>query len=304
MAQPKVQRATTAAPQSEPELAGIVLALGAPREAIDAVRSLQALDPPVEIVVVNSGGGDMAAKLRAAGIEVPVIERQERLFVGASRNLGIAATKAPYIGFLASDCRAAPGWSRYRIVAHRAGKATVASALIPSHRWNPFAWASHLALFRRRLPGTRGKAAALYGASYDRSLFERYGLFRADLRVAEDTEFHARLSHDEKPVWRPRIRAIHASPTGPISLFRDQYNRGGRAADASFELSGKEIPFNLRWTYMQVRSAIRMSRQVVERRYRPVVYLSWLLLPLAVGGYALGGAAANRRRGKQTPPPA
>ncbi|MBN9023617.1 MAG: glycosyltransferase family 2 protein, partial [Rhizobiales bacterium] len=86
-----------------PELAAIVLALGAPDEAVEAVRSLLAQDPPVEIVVVNSGGGGMAAKLRAAGIDVPVIEREERLYAGAVRNLGIAATRAPFVGFLAAD---------------------------------------------------------------------------------------------------------------------------------------------------------------------------------------------------------
>ena len=44
-----------------PELAAIVLALGAPASVIDSVRSLLRQDPPVEIVVVNSGGGDVGA---------------------------------------------------------------------------------------------------------------------------------------------------------------------------------------------------------------------------------------------------
>jgi glycosyltransferase involved in cell wall biosynthesis len=279
-----------------PELAGIVLALGGAASAVDAVRSLLEQDPPVEVVVVNSGGGDMRARLREAGLDVPVVEREERLFAGAVRNLGIAATRAPYVGFLAADCKAAPGWSLHRLHAHRAGKAVVASAVIPSHPRNPFAWASHLALFRRRLPGIGAKSAALYGASYDRSLFEEYGLFRGDLRVAEDTEFHARLADHHKPVWTPKVRAIHTSPTGPISLLRDQYGRGYRASDASWNVSRKRVPFGPRWTYMQVRSAVRMSRRIANRRDRRTIRIAWLLLPFAIGAYALGGAMANRRR--------
>ncbi len=282
-----------------PELAGIVLALGAPDEAIDAVRSLLAQDPPVEVVVVNSAGGGMAEKLRKAGIDVPVIERAERLYVGAARNLGIAATRAPYVGFLAADCRAAPGWSRYRIEAHRAGAATVASAVVPSHPRNPFAWASHLALYRRRLPKIGPKRAALYGASYDRALFDEYGLFRGDLRVGEDTEFHARLRAEHAPVWNPKVRAIHNSPTSFTALIADQYGRGQRASDSSWIVSGKRIPYGPRWAYIQVRITIRLPRRVTGRRNRWAVRTAWLLLPLAVAAYALGGAQANRRRDRQ-----
>ncbi len=287
---------TTSGPDGSPELAAVVIALGAPPSAVDAVRSLLTQNPPVEIVVVNSGGGGMAARLKEAGIDVPVIEREERLFAGAVRNLGIAATRARYVGFLASDCRAAPGWSKLRIRAHRNGRTTVASAVIPSHPKNPVAWASHIALFRRRLPGIGRKDAAAYGASYDRALFDTYGLFRPDLRIAEDTEFHARLPKECQPVWTPQVQAIHDSPTGLIELIRDQYGRGGRASDAAWTVSGKRIAFSPRWTYTQVRSAIRLSRRAVKRRELPTVRVAWLLLPLAIGAYAMGGAAANRRR--------
>ncbi len=283
------------------ELAGIVLALGAPDEAIDAVRSLLAQDPPVEVVVVNSGGGGMAAKLRAASIAVPVVEREDRLFVGAARNLGIAATRAPFVGFLAADCRSAPGWSRHRIEAHRRGAAAVASAVIPSHRRSPVAWVSHLALYRRRLPRIAPNNAALYGASYDRALFAEYGLFREDLRVGEDTEFLARLRPEHRPVWAPKVRAIHKSPTSIAALLRDQYARGLRASDSSWNVSGRRIPYGPRWTYLQVRSTIRMSRRLATKGDRRAVRIAWLLLPVAIGVYAFGGAVANRRRDRREP---
>jgi hypothetical protein len=78
-----------------PFLAVVVIALGAPVETVDAVRSLLKQKPLVEIVVVNSGGGGMAALLARHGIDVPVIEREEKLYAGAARNIGIRATPAP-----------------------------------------------------------------------------------------------------------------------------------------------------------------------------------------------------------------
>ena len=79
---------------SAPDLACVVLGLGNPPELPDAVRSLLSQSEPIEVVVVNSAGGGAAAALAAAGLDVPVIERAERLLPGAVRNLGIAATRA------------------------------------------------------------------------------------------------------------------------------------------------------------------------------------------------------------------
>ena len=124
--------------------------------------------PPAEIVVVNSGGGGMAELLAQNGIDVKVIENKRRLFVGAARNLGIMATRAPYVAFLASDCLATPGWTRHRLASHRKGKVAVASALLNGNPRNIVAWASYLATHHRRLPGTPKKKTSQYGASYAR----------------------------------------------------------------------------------------------------------------------------------------
>ena len=100
---------------AEPKLACVVMGLGNPDSLVDAVRSLQSQDLPVEIVVVNSGGGHPVQRLRAAGIEVKVLHRPDVLYPGAVRNLGIAATTAPFVSFLAADCQAEPGWVRARL---------------------------------------------------------------------------------------------------------------------------------------------------------------------------------------------
>jgi glycosyltransferase involved in cell wall biosynthesis len=86
----------------------------------------------------------MAALLARHGIDVPVIEHEHRLYAGAARNIGIKATRAPYVAFLASDCRATDGWARKRLAAHRTGLAAVGSAMENGEPDNPIAWAAHL----------------------------------------------------------------------------------------------------------------------------------------------------------------
>src|SRR5947209_15338845 len=108
------------------ELACVVLSFRDQRSLPDAVRSLVAQAPGAELVVVNSGGGDPRGSLKRAGIDAPVISRRERLFVGAARNVGIEATSAPFVSFLAADCVAGDGWVDARLQAHHAGAPAVA----------------------------------------------------------------------------------------------------------------------------------------------------------------------------------
>ena len=62
---------------SETELAVVVLAVGNPPDLPAAVGSLLSQDRPVEVAVVNSGGGRPAASLSGSG--VTVVETGPRL---------------------------------------------------------------------------------------------------------------------------------------------------------------------------------------------------------------------------------
>ena len=70
--------------------------------------------------------------------------------------------------------------------------------------------------------------ALRYGVSFDRRLFEEYGLFDDTMRVAEDTEFLKRLPPELEPVWEPEVRTIHRNETRLRGLLIDQYRRGYR----------------------------------------------------------------------------
>jgi glycosyltransferase involved in cell wall biosynthesis len=273
-------------------LAVVVLGHRAPAMLRDAVLSLLAQEPRPEIVVVNSGGGDAAGLL--AGLPVPVIERAETLFPGAARNLGIAATRAPLVGFLAEDCLAAPGWAAARIAAHAAGAEVVASSLLPDRTRHPVALAAHLSLFAARLPTTPAEAAQRYGCSYTRALLNRAGPFREDLRTGEDTEFHARLG---APIaWHPEVRTIHRADPRLGALLADRAARGARAAEA-WRGMGQALPRRHWLAAIAQRSgtAWRLSARAAGREFPWLALLAAFPLVVAANiAYAAGAMRATR----------
>jgi Glycosyl transferase family 2 len=274
---------------SGPDLACAVLSVGSPPELEPAVRSLLAQSEPVEIVVVSSGGRGAALSLAGAGLDVPVVEEAGLLLPGAARNVGIRATKAPFMAFLAADCWAEPGWAAARLRAHRDGAAAVASAVTNPYRRNLAAWTSYIALFSRRMPGAPPGAALRYGASYDRRLFARCGWFRQDLRGGEDTDFHQRLAAaGVEIVWEPGVRTAHRHPRGLAALMTDQYRRGCRSAVSWGRLGGPvgwQVAVN---ALHRAPEEMRLAWHGVEAGERRWVAAAGLLLPAAALAYAAG----------------
>ena len=217
----------------------MVLSLRNERGLPEAVASLVLQPERCEILVVNSGGGDAAGRLRAEGLDVAVLEKPEPLFPGAVRNLGIRATRTRYVAFLAADCVAEPGWVGARLREHRAGAAAVAGVLTNAYPESRSACATFLLLHHRMAPHTRSGVRRLYGLSYDRGLFDRFGLFREDLPGGEDTDFNARLATRVPIVWTGDVKTAHRNPTDSLAFLRDQYARGRRRATVA-RLLGRE----------------------------------------------------------------
>jgi glycosyltransferase involved in cell wall biosynthesis len=281
------------------DLACVVLSLRNEPGLIPAVQSLLAQGIPIEIVVVNSGGGAPEETLRRAGIRAQVIAREERLNPGAARNLGIAATRAPYIAFLAADCLAEPGWAAGRLREHGHGALAVASAVTNAYPHSWCAWASYIMRFSGRVPGIRvpQHRRRLYGVSYARELFERCGLFREDLRTGEDTEFNSRLAGNVPIRWAPDVRAAHRHPTNLIALLSDQYRRGVGIAHALYEIRGTPHHWGIAWdNLVGVPRFIKDTWLGVDPQYRRRLIGASLLLPLAAPAYALGALLTAWRR--------
>ncbi|GAB5375164.1 MAG: hypothetical protein AcusKO_16260 [Acuticoccus sp.] len=223
-----------AAHRTDADLAVVVIATDAPAEVREAVQSLLGQDDRCEIVVVNTGEGGVVPLLGDLAARVMVVECATRQWPGGARNIGLAHTRAPIVAFLAADCLAAPDWVRRRVRNHRQGHAAVASALRPAPGADGevarAAWAIYALMHSRRMPETPPQSALRYGVSYDRTLFDRFGPFRDDIRIAEDTEFNRRIMHEAKPVWRPNIVTLHRNPETVWTALADQFVRGRRAA--------------------------------------------------------------------------
>lgn len=277
-----------------PKLACVVLSLQNEPGLVAAVESLLAQNKPLEIVVVNSGGGDPAGTLRNAGIEVKVTNLQERLYPGAARNVGIDATRAPYVAFLAADCVAEPGWASRRLRRHRAGALAVASAVTNPNPHNSYAWASYMLLWSHRMPGVPQGGSRLYGVSYARELFDRFGKFREDLRSGEDTEFNHRLAATVEIEWAAEVRTAHRQPTSFYELIRDQYARGRRMAQALEKLTGRPCErFVARNGLWRVPSCMAWSWLASKPRDRQRLMKAWLLIPSAAAAYSLGALLSS-----------
>jgi glycosyltransferase involved in cell wall biosynthesis len=279
----------------EAELACVILSFRNEPYLAAAVRSILTQDgPPIEVVVVDSGGQDPTHTLRRAGIDVPVIHRNERLYVGGVRNLGIEATHAPYIAFLAADCVAMPGWAANRLRAHRAGAPAVASAIVNAYPQSYCAWASYILRYATRMPGTPIDKAMLFSVSYARALFERFGRFRSDLRIGEDTEFHNRFAGTVRIEWTPGVRTAHRHPTNIYWLLCDEYVRGGRMARFCAQIDGRAsaVRFAL-GTVRDARESLSGAWQWCDASWRPHIRRAYPLAVPAAAAYTLGALLSN-----------
>jgi len=231
--------------------------------------------------------------LRDAGLDVTVIDHEEVLWPGAARNVGIKATRAPLVAFLAADCLAEPGWVRERLAAHRGGARAVAGCVTQVEPRKLASIAFHILMYARRMPGTPPGQRLHYSLSYDRNLFERYGLFSEDLRSGEDTDFNSRLRSDVAVTWAGDVRTAHRHPTGVVALLRDMWRRGNRMAKF-LEHRGQASRWRVAWySLRRLPFVLRLAAISSDPAERRRMWLAWPLTPLASLSYALGAATAG-----------
>ncbi len=278
-----------------PQLAVAVLSLRCEPWLAEAVESLLSQQPRPEVVVVNSGGGDARAALAARGIDVPVVEHAARLMPGAARNLGVTATRAPFVAFLAADCLAQPGWVAGRLAAHARGAQAVGSVLINAYPGNRSAAAAALLLHHRRMAHSPPHhRLPNFGLSFERALLERIGPFREDLRTGEDDEICGRITAaGGRILLDPRVQTAHRNPRDLTALLRDQYRRGVRSARARSALGLRTMPLPA-VLKDAVRAWLYTNRcaDPVERRH---LRRAWPLIGPAALAYSAGATAVTWR---------
>jgi hypothetical protein len=208
------------------QLCAIVLSYRNEDTVLGAVDSLLEQDVPIEVVVSHSGGGPTPAMLRRLRPGVRVVSSEERRLPGAARNAGIRATRAPYVSFLAADCRALPGWARGRLRHHLAGADAVASSLVPAAD-DRISLAAHLLQNSFRLPHVEVSPLLRSGVSYSRAALRRHGPFPETLAFGEDLALNDRLIEAGVEIVAAReVVAAHHYPTSIAGLVADQFRRG------------------------------------------------------------------------------
>jgi GT2 family glycosyltransferase len=275
------------------DLCVVVLSYRNEDTVLDALDSLLAQDEPVELVVSHSGGGPTPALLAERHPAIPVFAQAKRRLPGAARNAGVAGTRAPFVAFLAADCRALPGWVAGRLAHHRAGAGAVASALVP-HSYRAPSLASFLLQHNTRMQHLQLAPHFRFGVSYERTVLDRHGPFVETLRHGEDVAMNTRLlMAGTDIVFAPDVLTAHVHPTSVRELLSDQFRRGQlRAA-----LAGDVL-----WQAISVGHVLTDAPAAIWRGSRPNSALSrWDLVrvaPLLLAG-ALATAAGTARGGLQ-----
>jgi len=275
------------------ELACAVLSYRNEPFLVQAVRSVLDQGTPIEVIVVNSGGGDVAGRLAAAGLDLPVYNFAQRLYPGAVRNIGVDRTHAPYLAFLAADCLAQPGWAAARLREHKNGAGAVASLMTNAYPDSLVAWASLLLIHNRRLAATSPRHRLLYSLSYDRSLLRRFGRFREDLRAGEDTEFNTRFHGREVTLLATDAVTAHRYPTRLGALLQDAFRRGRLQAQtqgALENLGPRNLVVALRGPRNVLQALVVACRS--PSRLRGALLRSWPLVMVAGLAYTAGALSA------------
>lgn len=275
------------------DLAVVVIGFQSQTGLRNAVRSLLEQEEKAEIVVINSGGRDVRTLLAPYSEHLRIINIQQPLYAGAARNVGIDASAAPYVAFLAGDCIARPGWARTRLARHRSGSRAVASAIVHGDDSN-LAMAAHTVLFGARSPGVPPQQALRYGASFDRQVFREFGYFNPALRISEDTEFARRVGRNIHPTWEPAVQTEHAGPRNRWRFALEMYGRGKRAAghrqDGANRSPGLWAAFSTIFASVRWRLAIaeKIALEILKVDPRRIAGIRRHWLPAALA-YEIGG---------------
>jgi hypothetical protein len=297
---PRIERGANV--PADAELAVVVMAIEGDARVMDGIASLLAQDVPIEIALVNTGTPSLRPRLVSYLDRIVLVEADIVRKPGGTRNLGIEATTAPIVAFLAADCIASPGWATSRLSAHGRGHRAVASALRPAADATghvPAAsWATYALLHVRRAPEFPGPYAARYGTSYQRSLFGEHGLFREDLRIGEDTDFNARITLRTAIAWAPDVVTLHHYPKSTGRALQDAVERGGNTY--SWFAANARYPIRLSLkrafgSWFMARKLVRFTSgeaRAALRRAAPLIGL----FAIAYGYGAVAAALRDRLR--------
>lgn len=239
-------------------------------------RCLAALVPQrsdaVEVVVVDSGTDATADVVERRFPEVRLVRLATRHAPGAARNVGIAAARGALIGFVDSDCVAAPDWAERVLAAHGDPAPVIGGVIDLAPPRTALGTALYLCEFNQWLPGAPAgpmRDIPTCCLSLKRSALERFGAFRAE-GYCSDTAFNWKLARaGAPPLLDPAIRVAQIMQPTARGFVRKQLMHGRafarmRVAEERFSTL-RRIAFAALSPLLPFVLGLRLLRRVRER---------------------------------------
>jgi GT2 family glycosyltransferase len=256
----------------------------------------QDTDCTYEIIVVDSSDDGTGDHIAAHFPDVKLLRVPQRTLPGLARNLGIDMAMGDLLAFTDADCVAEPRWLTKMVQAHsREDCIAVGGAVLNGLPRNAVAWSGCLLEFSECSPSFPKRFVDLLptcNVSFKRAVFERYGLFPAELWSMEDHIFSWRLSRaGERLLFDPTIAVRHLFRPHLRSFLLHQLRHGRGSAIARRQVV--DLPYAwvvqhpLRWLLPLIRLARIESRLV---RWDLANFLRFnVLLPLCFCGLLAWG---------------
>jgi GT2 family glycosyltransferase len=185
-------------------------------DSVLAALSAQVVaDPAREVIVVDSSGNGVGARLERAWPWVRVIALSERTPPGQARNRGAVAARGVLLAFLDADAIPEPCWLDALEEALVPGVDAVGGAVMngtPASAWGTAGYILEFLDWRPGPPGSLRHAVSC-NLLVRRTAFDRCGGFPDDMWPGEDTVLTCRLAATDGLAFAPRARVVHLNRT-------------------------------------------------------------------------------------------
>jgi glycosyltransferase involved in cell wall biosynthesis len=245
-----------------------------------------------EIIVVDSGEDETARIVAEKFPDVKLIRCEGRRYPGAARNIGIENARGELIGFVDSDCVAAPDWIARVLSAHREPDPVIGGVVDNASPGGLLGWAIYFCEFHQWMPGTPAGSMVEIPTcclSVKRWALDRFGPFRSE-GYCSDTAFNWKLGRSgNAPRFDPSIRVFQIYDPTLAFFVRKQLMHGRafarmRVAEQGFS-TARRLLYAALSPVLPFILSLRLMRRVLSRG----VYRAQLLAsaPLVFAGLCL-----------------
>jgi len=258
-----------------------------------AALAAQQLEPPYEVIVVDSSDDETAEIVRREFPDVHLVSLPEQTGPALARNLGVRQARGDILAFIDSDCVAPSDWlSRLYALIH-AGYEAVGGATANGNGQSLVSWAGYFCEFREFLPGGAPREVSYLSpnnAAYRKATFWAAGGFTPGYYPMEDQVFHKPLiERGIKICLDPSIVVAHMHRTEQTGFLRHQLRLGQANARVlrRIKLPGAwlarrswlafmALPLLIPYRFARTIYAVRTAERALVLRRPALAWLCWL----------------------------